>query len=160
MYFHNFLCPAPKLEFFHVLGIKLFLTSASNVDSPKAWRAPSIRKLRMLTLLLQQLLFHSMPNPMDTPFSNAVPNNDEYVYTVYLARKHKLAKNHNIHESKRRERSRPSSPKEQLYVVKIGLQRPSSTACAMALIYNGYSDPYEPETKRERAYMAGISSIY
>ena len=70
------------------------------------------------------------------------------------------AKNPNIHESKRRERSRPSSPKEQLYVVKIGLQRPSSTACAMALIYNGYSDPYEPETKRERAYMAGISSIY
>ena len=41
-----------------------------------------------------------------------------------------------------------------------GPKRPSSTACAMALIHNGYSDPYEPGTKRERAYMAGISSIY
>ena len=30
----------------------------------------------------------------------------------------------------------------------------------MALIHNGYSDPYEPGTKRERAYIAGISSIY
>jgi hypothetical protein len=70
------------------------------------------------------------------------------------------AKNPNIHESKRRERSRPSSPKEQLYVVKIGLQRPSLTACAIALIHIGYSDPYEPGTKRERAYMAGILSIY
>jgi hypothetical protein len=29
-----------------------------------------------------------------------------------------------------------------------------------ALIHNGYSDPYEPGTKRARAYMAGISSIY
>jgi hypothetical protein len=55
---------------------------------------------------------------------------------------------------------RPSPPKEQLYVVKIGLQRPSSTACAMALIHNGYSNPYEPGTKRERAYIASISSIY
>ena len=83
------------------------------------------------------------------------------IYACDRARKPQTkAKNPNIHESKRRERSRPSSPKEQLYVVKIGLQRPSSTACAMALIYNGYSDPYEPGTKRERAYMAAISSIY
>jgi hypothetical protein len=52
------------------------------------------------------------------------------------------------------------SLKKQLYVVKIGLQRPSSTACAIALIHNRYSDPYEPGTKRERAYMAAISSIY
>jgi hypothetical protein len=40
MYFHNFLCPAPKLEFFYVLGMKLFLTSASNMDSPKACGPP------------------------------------------------------------------------------------------------------------------------
>jgi hypothetical protein len=42
----------------------------------------------------------------------------------------------------------------------MGLQRPSSTACAIALIYNRYSNPYEPGTKREGAYIAGISSIY
>jgi hypothetical protein len=90
MYFHNFLCPAPKLEFFYVLGIKLFLTSASNIDSPKACGPPHDQKLRMLTLLLQQLLFHSMPNPMDTPFSNAVPNNDEFYTRVIELGNHKL----------------------------------------------------------------------
>ena len=42
----------------------------------------------------------------------------------------------------------------------MGLRKPSSTACVMALIHNGYSNPYEPGTKRERAYIAGISSIY
>jgi hypothetical protein len=51
-------------------------------------------------------------------------------------------------------------PKDQLYVVKISLQRPSSTACVIALIYNRYSDPYKPGTKRERAYIAAILSIY
>jgi hypothetical protein len=70
------------------------------------------------------------------------------------------AKNLNIYELKRREKSRPLSPKEQLYVVKIGLQRLSLAACAIVLIYNRYSDPYEPGTKRECAYMAAISSIY
>jgi hypothetical protein len=30
----------------------------------------------------------------------------------------------------------------------------------MALIHNRYSDPYEPGTKRARAYIAGILSIY
>jgi hypothetical protein len=40
MYFYNILCPALKLEFFDVLGIKLFLTSASNIDSPKACGPP------------------------------------------------------------------------------------------------------------------------
>ena len=40
MYFHNFLCPAPKLEFFKVLGMKLFLTFTSNMDSPKACGPP------------------------------------------------------------------------------------------------------------------------
>jgi hypothetical protein len=55
---------------------------------------------------------------------------------------------------------RPSPLKEQLYVVKIGLQRPFLTAYAIALIHNRYSDPYKPRTKRERAYIAGILSIY
>jgi hypothetical protein len=36
----------------------------------------------------------------------------------------------------------------------------SSTACAIALIYNKYFNPYEPKTKRERAYIAVILSIY
>jgi hypothetical protein len=40
MYFYNFLCPASKLEFFYVLGIKLFLTFAINIDSPKAYGPP------------------------------------------------------------------------------------------------------------------------
>jgi hypothetical protein len=87
MYFHNFLCPAPKLEFFYVLGIKLFLTSASNMDSPKACGPPHDQKLRMLTLLLQQLLFQSISNPMDTSLLNAVPNNDELYIRVI---EHKL----------------------------------------------------------------------
>jgi hypothetical protein len=44
----------------------------------------------MLTLRLQQLLFQSMPNPMDTPFSNAVPNNDELYTRVIELGNHKL----------------------------------------------------------------------
>ena len=34
------------------------------------------------------------------------------------------------------------------------------TAYAIALIYNKYSDPYKSRTKRERAYIADILSIY
>jgi hypothetical protein len=30
----------------------------------------------------------------------------------------------------------------------------------MATIKGGYTDPYEPGTRRERAYMCGISSVY
>jgi hypothetical protein len=51
MYFYNFLCLAFKLEFFYVLGIKLFLISASNINSLKVY-GPFYQKLRMLTLLL------------------------------------------------------------------------------------------------------------
>ena len=42
----------------------------------------------------------------------------------------------------------------------MGLKRLSTTAQAMATIENGYSDPYEPGTRRERAYMCGIASVY
>jgi hypothetical protein len=83
MYFHNFLRPAPKLEFFHVLGIKLFPTSASNKIA-LSHAVPLHQKL------LQQLLFQSMPNPMDTPFLNAVPNNDELYTRVIELGNHKL----------------------------------------------------------------------
>ena len=31
---------------------------------------------------------------------------------------------------------------------------------SMATIENEYIDPYEPGTRRERAYMCGISSVY
>jgi hypothetical protein len=90
MYFYNFLCPALKLEFFYVLRIKLFLTSASNINSPKTCGPPHNQKLRMLTSLLQQLLFHSMPNPINTPFSNAVLNNNEFYTRVIKLENHKL----------------------------------------------------------------------
>ena len=36
----------------------------------------------------------------------------------------------------------------------------SSTAIAMARLEAGHVDQYEPGTRRERAYMCGISSIY
>ena len=36
----------------------------------------------------------------------------------------------------------------------------TSTARAMATIESGYIDLYEPGTRRERAYMSGISSVY
>ena len=42
----------------------------------------------------------------------------------------------------------------------IGLKRPSLTARAMATIKGKYTDPYEPGTQREQAYMCGISSVY
>ena len=42
----------------------------------------------------------------------------------------------------------------------MGLNRLTSTARAMAAIENGYVDPYEPGTRKERAYMCGISSVY
>jgi hypothetical protein len=90
MYFYNFLCPALKLEFFYVLEIKLFLTSASNIDSLKACGPSYNQKLRMLTLLLQQLLFQSMPNPINTLFLNVVPNNDEFYTRVIELGNHKL----------------------------------------------------------------------
>ena len=45
-------------------------------------------------------------------------------------------------------------------MVSIGLKRPSPTAHAIATIEGGYTDPYESRTRRERAYMCGISSVY
>ena len=55
---------------------------------------------------------------------------------------------------------RPRSPKGQLFVVQIGLKRLTSTGRARSAIENGYINPYEPGTRRERAYMCGISSVY
>ena len=55
---------------------------------------------------------------------------------------------------------RPRSLKEQLFVVQIGLKRPSSTTRAIATIEGRYIDLYKPGTRRERAYMSGISSVY
>ena len=34
------------------------------------------------------------------------------------------------------------------------------TVYVIVLIYNKYSDPYKPRTKRKRAYITGILSIY
>ena len=47
-----------------------------------------------------------------------------------------------------------------LWIVNSGLKRVSSTAIAMARLEAGHVDQYEPGTRRERAYMCGISSIY
>jgi len=56
------------------------------------------------------------------------------------------------------DRSEPSTG--QLWIVNSGLKRVSSTAIAMARLEAGHVDQYEPGTRRERAYMCGISSIY
>ena len=42
----------------------------------------------------------------------------------------------------------------------MGLKRPTSTARIIAALENGYIDPYEPGTRRERVYISSISSIY
>jgi hypothetical protein len=121
MYFHNFLCPAPKLEFFHVLGIKLFLTSASNMDSLTACGPPpSEATYADLTAAAASISEHAKSNRY-VLFKRSSKQR-RVIYACDQARKPQTkAKNPNIHESKRRERSRPLSPKEQLYVVKIGL---------------------------------------
>ena len=52
-------------------------------------------------------------------------------------------------------RSTPSS--EKVFIVYSG---PSSTIMGMSRIKAGHQDLYEPGTRRERAYMSKISSIY
>jgi hypothetical protein len=142
MYFHNFLCPALKLEFFQVLGIKLFLTSASNMDSPKAYGPlPSEATYADLTTAAASISEHAKSNGY--ALFKRSSKQRRVIYTCDRARKPQTkAKNPNIHESKRRERSRQNGPTKTF------------------LDCHGYSDPCEPGTKRERAYMAGISSIY
>ncbi len=56
-----------------------------------------------------------------------------------------------------------SSPRiltRQLFIVNLGLKSLSSTALAMARIERGHQDLYEPGTRLERGYMAGISLVY
>jgi hypothetical protein len=63
MYFYNFLSPAPKLEFFYVLGIKLFLTFAINIDSPKACGpSPSEATYADLTTAATSISEHAKSN--------------------------------------------------------------------------------------------------
>ena len=49
---------------------------------------------------------------------------------------------------------------KQVFIVQIGLKQPSSTVRVMTIIENGYADPYEPGTRRERVYIYSISSVY
>ncbi len=56
--------------------------------------------------------------------------------------------------------NRPRSSAGQLFIAYSGLKPLSSTALAMARIEGGHQDLYEPGTRLERGYMAGISSIY
>ena len=51
-------------------------------------------------------------------------------------------------------------PTGQVFVVQMGLKQPSSTVRIMTTIENGYADPYEPGTRRERVYIYGISLVY
>jgi hypothetical protein len=63
MYFYNFLCPAPKLEFFYVLRMKLFLTSASNINSlTVCGPPPSEATYTDLTAVAAFILEHAKSN--------------------------------------------------------------------------------------------------
>ena len=101
MYFHNFLCPAPKLEFFHVLGMKLFLTSASNIDSPKACGLSSSEATYAdLTTAAASISEHAKSNRY-VLFKRSSKQR-QVIYTCDRARKPQTkAKNLNIHKSKR-----------------------------------------------------------
>jgi hypothetical protein len=105
MYFYNFLCLAPKLEIFHVLGMKLFLISASNMDSPKACGPPpSEATYADLTTAAASISEHAKSNGY--ALFKRSSKQRRVIYACDQAGKPQArAKNPNIHESKRREGS-------------------------------------------------------
>ena len=106
MYFHNFLCPAPKLEFFYVLGMKLFLISASNMDSPKACGPPSSEATYADLTTVAAFISEYTKSNRYALFKRSSKQR-RVIYACDRAGKSQArAKNPNIHESKRREGSR------------------------------------------------------
>ena len=106
MYFHKFLCPALKLEFSHVQGMKLFLISASNMDSPKACGPPlSEATYADLTTAAASISEHAKSNGY--ALFKRSSKQRRVIYACDQAGKPQArAKNPNIHKSKRREGSR------------------------------------------------------
>ena len=97
---------------------------------------------------------------MDTPFSNAVPNNDELYTRVIELGNHKLGLRTLIFTNQSDEKGVVLRHQKSSYMSSKWAYKDLPRLPVQALIHNGYSDPYEPGTKRERAYMAAISSIY
>ena len=106
MYFHNFLCPVPKLEFFKVLGMKLFVTFTSNMDSLRACGPPlSEATYADLITAAASILEHTKSNGY--ALFKRSSKQRRVIYACDRAGKSQArAKNPNIHESKRREGSR------------------------------------------------------
>ena len=92
--------------FFKVLRIKLFLTSASNIDSPKAYGPSSSEAMYAdLTTAAASISEHTKSNRY--ALFKRSSKQRRVIYTCDRARKPQTkAKNPNIHESKRQERSR------------------------------------------------------
>ena len=119
MYFYNFLYPVPKLEIFKVLGMKLFLAFASNMDTPKACGPPPLEATYAdLTTAAASISEHAKSNGYAV-FKRSSKQR-RVIYACDRAGKPQTrSKNPNIHESKRREGSRN---KKCDYQMKVALK--------------------------------------
>jgi hypothetical protein len=119
IYFYNFLCLAPKLEFFHILGIKLFLTFVSNIDSLIAC-GPSLSEATYTDLTAVAAFISEYTKSNKYALFKHSFKQQQVIYVCDLAGKLQTrVKNLNIHELKRREKS---CNKKCDYQIKIALK--------------------------------------